>query len=859
MGVLSESMSNAHTPMMQQYLRIKADYPDMLLFYRMGDFYELFFDDAKRAQKLLDLTLTHRGQSGGKPIPMAGLPYHAVDNYLARLVKKGESVAICEQIGDPATSKGPVERQVVRIITPGTLTEEALLDAKRDNYLVAIHKKGSHYGLAWVDISAGRFHLIELVDEAAMLAQLARLQAAEILIQEESNLFKLLDNYTLKARPAWDFTKSRAEKILSAQLKVQDLNGFSLNQHPHALIAAGALLSYLQTTQRQALPHLNKLIIEQDQDYLQLDAATQKHLELFHQAQSEQEHTLIKLLDNCACNMGSRLLNRWLARPTRLHDILLERQEALKELYTLEIDFKLNAVLQRVGDIERINARIALKSARPRCLVQLRQTLQCLNELSPLIKSLESGLAQRLAAHLEPKLELQQLLETAIIESPPMLIRDGGVIAKGFDEELDELRALYDNAEALLEQLEQEEKARTGLSTLKFGYNRVQGFYIELSKTQAEQAPLHYQRKQTLKNAERFITAELKTFEEKVLSAQVKALAREKWLYDNLLEALAQSLPSLLLLAESLATLDVISCLAERARTLKWSRPILSQTPGIRIIKGRHPVVEQLMDTSFIPNDLILTNDQKILLITGPNMGGKSTYMRQNALIILLAHMGSYVPAETAEIGPIDKIFTRIGANDDLALGRSTFMVEMNETAHILRQASAQSFVLIDEIGRGTSTFDGMALAHASCAYLAKDLMAYTLFSTHYFELTSLAEHYPSIRNVHVEAALNGEHIHFLYRVQDGPANKSYGLAVAKLAGIPTAVLTLAQKQLAILEQKPNPQHTENQAPLVDSNTRSSHNILHKLAQINPDELTAREALNMLYQLKAEAATHADA
>ncbi len=829
--------------MMQQYLRIKTDYPDMLLLYRMGDFYELFFDDAKRAAQLLDLTLTHRGQSAGKPIPMAGVPYHAVENYLARLIKKGESIAICEQIGDPSTSKGPVERQVVRLITPGTVTDEALLDAKRDNLLLSVYQKRNEYGLAWVDLSGGRFHLLQIQDETQLAAEINRLQPAEVLLQETYSLTPLRKDYAIKIRPAWDFELKRAHGLLCEQFNVNDLNAFGEEDYPLALCAAGALLAYLQTTQRQALPHLNSITLEQSGDYLQLDAATQRHLELFENNHGGRENTLLDILDHTASAMGSRLLKRWLGRPLRNTASIQARQKAIYELIKTQSSDHLHTLLRQICDVQRIVSRIALKSARPRDLLQLRLTLGLLPELYNSLKTHQTELIKQLTTHLTPLPLLHDLLNSALVDNPPMLIRDGGVIAEGFDEELDELRALGNSATEKLHALEREEKQRSGLSSLKFGFNRVHGYYIELSRAQSEKVPVHYQRKQTLKNAERYITPELKAFEEKVLSAEVKALAREKWLYENILNLLHQSITELTQLADALGLIDVLNNLAKRAQQLNWHCPQLVEKAGIEIHNGRHPVVEEILQEQFIANDLFLQPSQHTLLITGPNMGGKSTYMRQNALIIVLAHIGSFVPAENVRIGPIDKIFTRIGASDDLSAGRSTFMVEMTETAHILRQATAKSLVLIDEIGRGTSTYDGMALAYASCAYLANTIKAYTLFSTHYFELTTLPDEFSCIRNVHLQATLANERIVFLYKVENGHASRSYGLEVAALAGIPSDVLKLAYQHL---KQQPSVDYS-----VCESITLPPSTVLNELATIDANNLSAREALELIYRLKA--------
>lgn len=838
-------MTSTHTPMMQQYLRIKSAYPDMLLFYRMGDFYELFFDDAKRASQLLDLTLTHRGQSAGKPIPMAGLPYHAVENYLARLIKQGESIAICEQTGDPASSKGPVERQVVRIITPGTVTDEALLDAKKDNLLLALHQQKQQIGLAWVDLSSGRFHVLELKETIQLNTELTRLQPAELLVQENSPLAACCHAFPVKARPGWEFSLDGAQKRLQEQFPLNDWAAFKEQKSSASLIAAGALLTYLHNTQKQALPHLQSITLEETQHYLQVDAATQKHLELFENTNGKTDKCLLSILDNTATSMGSRLLKRWLGRPLKQGQLIEERQNAVKELWSSQQNLVIHPLLKQTYDVERIVSRIALKSARPRDLIALRSTLNCLPELYATLEDNQAMVLNRLKQHLSPLPHLQQLLALSIVENPPMLIRDGGVIAQGFDATLDELKQLSTNAHETLLQLEQEEKQRSGLSTLKFGFNSVQGFYIELSKNQADKAPSHYQRKQTLKNVERYITPELKVFEEKVLTAQTKALAREKWLYEQLLEELQQNINPLTLVAQAIAELDVLLNFAERAQSLNWNCPKLVAESGISIQGGRHPVIEQLLQERFIANDLNLEPSHNIVLITGPNMGGKSTYMRQTALIVLLAHIGCFVPAHSATLGPIDRIFTRIGASDDLASGRSTFMVEMAETAHILMQATTESLVLIDEIGRGTSTYDGMALAYASCAYLAQHIKAYTLFSTHYFELTKLPEQWPCIRNVHVQAHIDKERIIFLYKIESGQANRSYGLEVAQLAGMPEPVLAIAHSYLNSIQE-----HTAHASPRPTHNVNPSAPILAVLAKVDPDRLNPREALDLIYQLK---------
>lgn len=785
-------MQNFHTPMMQQYMQIKADYPDMLLLYRMGDFYELFFEDAKRGAQLLDLTLTHRGQSAGQPIPMAGVPFHAVDNYLARLLKKGESVAICEQIGE--SGKGPMERKVLRVLTPGTITDEALLEQKRAVILLAIYPQRQRFGLAWVDLAGGRFHVAQMSDEAQLYAEIARLRPSEFLVPAQCTLNLTLESGAITRRPMWDFDAEHASSALREQFKTSAL--LSDPNCSLAIPAAGALLAYLKITQCQTLPHLTNLTLEHSSEFLLLDAATQRHLEIFAPNLGQHRHCLLHTIDHTASAMGSRLLQRWLAKPLRDHIILTQRQTAIQALLDQQLETNIHDFARELCDLERISTRIALRSARPRDLVALRYTLGILPNLRDTLQNCSAPLLQTLVQDLTPLPHIHQLLADAIQTEPATLIRDGDVIADHFDEELDSLRRLSMDATNILVELELKEKTKSGLSTLKFGFNRVQGYYIELSKAQANQVPAHFQRKQTLKNVERYITPELKTFEEQVLSAQAKALAREKWLYEGILEALQEELQTFRRLAAALAQIDVLANLALQARTQQWTRPEWSNEPGIQITAGRHPVIEQIVQERFIPNDLLLEPQHNMLLITGPNMGGKSTYMRQTALIVLLAHIGSFVPATYTRLGPIDKIFTRIGAGDDLAAGQSTFMVEMTETAYILQEASPESLVLIDEIGRGTSTYDGMALAYACCVYLADTLRALTLFSTHYFELTQLPTQYPQIHNIHLAASLTAGKITFLYHVEPGATNRSYGLEVAALAGLPDAVLSLAKAHL---------------------------------------------------------------
>ena len=848
--LVTEPFAN-HTPMMRQYLQIKADYADMLVFYRMGDFYELFFDDAKHAAKLLDLTLTHRGQSNGEPIPMAGVPYHAADNYLARLVKLGESIAICEQTGDPATSKGPVKREVVRIITPGTISDEALLDERQDSYLcAACSGKNQRCGLATLDITSGRFTVMELHDHAELLSQLERLHPAELLIPETDALWQSLPEQAIfRRRPPWAFEFNSAQHTLLEHFGLQDLSAFGCEEAPLAVAAAGGLLHYAQETQKTALPHIHSVLLEQTSDTILLDANTRRNLEIDQNLRGGQDHTLASVLDKTATPMGSRLLKRWLNQPLRDIAIIKKRQHHISQLIEHLLYADLHNTLKGIGDIERIMARVALRSARPRDLSQLSYTLTLLPEIKTVLAALLPELITALGDHEA----MAALLAKAIIDNPPVVIRDGGVIAPGYDTELDELRNLSDNASQFLVDLETQEKTRTGIATLKVGYNRVHGYYIEISKAQAAEAPAEYIRRQTLKNAERFITPQLKEFEDKVLSSRERALAREKALYEGLIDILNQELVPLQTMAQTLAEIDVLVNLAERAEILNLCCPSFVAHPCIDIQAGRHPVVEQVLEDRFIPNNIDLNDNTRMLVITGPNMGGKSTYMRQTALITLLAYTGSYVPAKSATLGPIDRIFTRIGAADDLASGRSTFMVEMTETAHILHHATEHSLVLMDEIGRGTSTFDGLSLAWACAETLADKVRAFTLFATHYFELTQLPDHRPTTRNVHLSAVEHEDNIVFLHEVKTGPANQSYGLQVAQLAGVPKTVIERARQHLQQLEQHTVTQTTQqHDSPQVDLFSTLQPSALESaLADIDINTLSPLEALNVLAQLKA--------
>ncbi|WP_029133485.1 DNA mismatch repair protein MutS [Sedimenticola selenatireducens] len=845
-----------HTPMMQQYLRIKADYPDMLVFYRMGDFYELFYGDAERAARLLNITLTKRGQSAGQPIPMAGIPYHAAEGYLAKLVKQGESVAICEQVGDPATSKGPVERKVQRIVTPGTVTDDALLEERRDNLLAALVQQADHFGLATLDLSSGRFVVQQLASSEALAGELERLHPAELLLMED---YALPDGLTAPGgttrRAAWHFDRDSAERLLTRQFGTRDLGGFGCTDLPLAIGAAGCLLQYVKDTQQSALPHLRGLSVERREEAIIIDAATRRNLELDNSLSGQAQHTLAGILDRTTTPMGSRLLRRWINRPLRDITQVRERHDAIGLLLQQQAFPELQECLNGIGDIERILARVALKSARPRDLATLRDSLGQLPDLQSQLATLDAPLLQRLAGECGTHPDTVDLLRRAVIEQPPMLIRDGGVLAEGYDNELDELRNLSQNADQFLLDLESREKERTGIANLKVSYNRVHGYYIEISRSKSEQVPDDYVRRQTLKGSERFITPELKKFEDQVLSARERSLAREKMLYEALLETLQAVIAPLQQCAAAMAALDVISNFAERAETLQLSPPQLDDTPGIHIEDGRHPVVEQVSDAPFVANSVDFSDQRRILIITGPNMGGKSTYMRQTALIVLLAYAGSFVPAGSARIGPVDRIFSRIGASDDLAGGRSTFMVEMEETANILHNASENSLVLMDEIGRGTSTFDGLSLAWACAVELATRIRAFTLFATHYFELTTLPEEYPGIANVHLDAVEHGESIVFLHAVREGPANQSYGLQVAALAGVPRPIIKRAGQRLRELElsaQRHSDQHASQLSLFAaEAEPAPPSPALEALAQLNPDELSPREALEQLYRLKS--------
>lgn len=844
--------TSSHTPMMQQYLSIKAQYPDTLLFYRMGDFYELFFEDAIKTARYLDITLTARGKASGEPIPMCGIPYHVVENYLGRLVNQGLSIAICEQIGDPATSKGPVKREVARVITPGTITDEALLDERKENLLLAIHSEDEKIGLSFLEMSSGRFIVLEVNNETELLAELGRLNPAEVLISEDDALLSILQaNYPIKRQSPWHFDFDTAVQQLTSQFKTKDLNGYGCSDLHAAIKASGCLLQYVKDTQKGALPHITGIQTDSSDNAIMLDMASRRNLELEINIAGEKDNTLASVLDHTKTSMGSRCLRRWLNRPLRDQKAVNYRLQTVEELLDNLRFEDLQGFLNQVGDIERILSRVALKSARPRDLSTLGRSLAQLPELQQQLDTFISHSLKLLSKSIGEFPLIVDLLDSAIIDNPPMLIRDGGVIAEGFDPELDELRNLSQNADQYLVDLEHRERERTGINTLKVSYNRVHGYYIEITHAHADKVPVDYTRRQTLKAAERYITPELKAFEDKVLSARERALSREKQIYEQILGALLDSIKPLQTSASSLAELDTLCCFAERADSLDYSKPTLTDKQGIQITAGRHPVIEQVLETNFVANDITLSNNHRMLMITGPNMGGKSTYMRQTAIIVLMAHIGCYVPAEAAVIGPVDRIFTRIGASDDLAGGRSTFMVEMTEAANILNNATKNSLVLMDEIGRGTSTFDGLSLAWSCAEFLARKVKAYTLFATHYFELTSLSEEHTGVKNVHLDAVEHGDSIVFMHAVKNGPANQSYGLQVAQLAGVPKPVIEAARNKLLELERQSvnqNKQTTED-GQLDMFSLAPPDPVRERLDDINPDEMTPRQALELLYEL----------
>ena len=843
--------TSQHTPMMRQFLAIKEAHPDELLFYRMGDFYELFYRDAEIAAPVLDITLTSRGKSAGEPIPMAGVPYHAAESYIAKLVRAGVSVAIAEQIGDPNESKGPVERRVVRVVTPGTLTDESLLDASGDALIVSVFRHQLRAGIAWMDLSSGRFLVTEVEGDEALSAELQRLSPAELLLPEDASIPALADHVAIRRLAAWQFDEDSARTQLNQHFQTRDLSGFGCDELSLAIVAAGCLLDYVKDTQRNELPHLISIRHERQSDSVILDAATRRNLEIDLNLHGGEDNTLFSVYNSTVTAMGTRHLKRWLHRPVRVRSVLEDRLDAvscLAQNYAFETT---RQALKPISDLERILARVALRSSRPRDLTRLRDSLWALPALIAATPQ-DTNLLQTLQRDVGQYPELCELLSRALVKSPPVVIRDGGVLAGGYDEELDELRGISENAGEYLVDIERREREATGLSTLKVGYNRVHGYYIEISRQQSDKAPDTYQRRQTLKNVERFITPELKQFEDRALSSRSRALARERFLYEALVERIAEDLVPLQTTSRAICDLDVLACFAERADALSLSRPSFSAEAQLDISNGRHPVVEQVSDKPFIANNTLLTEQRRMLLITGPNMGGKSTYMRQNALIVVLAHCGAFVPADSVGLSLVDRIFTRIGSSDDLASGLSTFMVEMTETANILHNATEKSLVLMDEVGRGTSTFDGLSIAWASAVALAERVRALTFFATHYFELTALPDDHASMANVHLDATEHEDHVVFMHHIQEGPANRSFGLEVAKLAGVPTGVLIHARQKLGELENQQmveRPPAIGGQKDLFSTPTVNSP-VLDVLSDIDPDQLSPKEALDALYTLK---------
>ena len=850
-GKSPEMTSSRPTPIMRQYLRIKARHPEHLLFYRMGDFYELFYEDAKRVAELLDITLTARGHSDGAPIPMCGVPYHSVDGYLAKLVGLGLSVAICEQVGDPALAKGPVERRVQRILTPGTITDEALLERTSDSFLLGIAPAqgpgGPRYGMATLNLGKGELAVQTVAGEDGLKAELARLEPKEILAPRE---LPELGDAVQRADDALAFDPDLGLRFLCDHFGTADLRGFGLEPDDPAVGAAAAVLKYAQASQCQKLGYIDRIVPVEQDDYIKLDAHSRRNLEIDRRADGSEALTLYALMNTARTAMGERLLRRWLSAPSKVAETARERQEAVQRLLEDGAAAALREQLAGVGDLERTVSRIALQSATPRDLARLRDAIARLPDLrAPILESPASRL-RFLAVRIPELGHVEELLQRAIVEAPPAIIRDGGVLAPGYHEELDELRAVTENAAQWLRDLEASERQRAGIPNLRVGYNRVHGYYIETSRAAGASVPADYMRRQTLKNAERFITPALKSFEEKALSSRARALQLEKALYEKLLERLGGDVPDLRRAARSLAELDVLACFAERARSLGFAAPSFSSQPGLRIVQGWHPVVREASREAFVPNDLELHDERRMLIVTGPNMGGKSTYMRQTALIVLLACAGSFVPAARAEIGPVDRIFTRIGAADDLTGGRSTFMVEMTETADILHRATERSLVLLDEIGRGTSTYDGLALAWATAQHLAARARAFTLFATHYFELTSLPQTLPTVANVHLAATEHNQQIVFLHQVEEGPASQSYGVQVARLAGVPAPVLEQARARLLELEAAAHPRQNDLFAAPAPRPAEPDP-IRTRLEAADPNSLTPQEALNLLYELKS--------
>ena len=840
--------------MMQQYLRIKADYPETLVFYRMGDFYELFYDDAVRAAELLDISLTSRNKTSSNPIPMAGVPHHSANHYIQKLIQKSIPVAICEQVGDPAKSKGPVERKVVRVVTPGTLTDDTLLDARSENLIMAIHDSGDSQAIAVLEVSSGRFLAKDIFEGESIQFEIERVKPAEILVGDSTRLADKLTSDRVQEVPQWYFSLERSTDLFKKQYDVENLIAFGVDQHPVATAAAGALLQYAIDVYGSELPHIQKLHFELPDDHLILDDCSWRNLEIEKSLSGETRNSLIDLYDKCATGMGARTLRRWFRKPVRDRFEVQRRHTIIEHLINYSKMNSVEKILLGIADVERISSRVATKTARPVDLVRLKESLQCMSDLVAAVNPGDSSEARALCDELDEILEMTDLLDRAIQDEPAATIREGGVIKHGYDNELDELVRLRTNSSEKLTSMELEERERTGITKLRIHYNRIHGYYIEVPRKASDHVPEEYRRRQTLKSSERFTTETLSQFESKIIRAKEEASARERLLYEQLLELLEQYVARLQKTAQALAQLDVLCNFAKLSLTHSLNRPILVDQPGISIVGGRHPMVEATLNAPFVPNDAELNDENRLLLITGPNMGGKSTYMRQTAVITLLAYTGCYVPAASATIGPIDRIFTRIGASDDLSAGSSTFMVEMTEMASILRGATKQSLVIVDEIGRGTSTFDGLALAWACADNLLKDVQALCMFSTHYFEVTELAEHSPEATNVHLDAVQHSGKIVFLYEVKQGATNQSYGIQVARLAGIPSKVVSLASERLSRLTESAHQFDQDSTGPLqmsiFDQSSETTSPVHDQLEKIDPDDLSPKEALELLYLLK---------
>ena len=849
---MTESSKSPLTPMMQQYLSIKADYPNTLLFYRMGDFYELFYEDAEKASNLLGITLTSRSKSSPNPIKMAGVPFHSVDQYIRKLINLSESVAICEQIGDPATSKGPVERKVTRVITPGTLTDENLLDERSESLLCAFAKLNDTWTLATLDVASGRFSAREMPNAESVQSEIDRIKPAEILHSDVANYVNEFQFKHAQEVPGWYFNFDRAKSLLEKQFQVKNLTAFECEQHPEASATAGALLQYAIDVWGKELTHIHGLKIERSDEFVQIDSHSWRNLEIETTLMGDEKYCLINLFDKCSTAMGSRQIRRWFRYPVRDHEEIRRRHQIIEHILE-NTDFgRIATALRHIGDIERIASRIATRTAKPIDLVRLKDALRSIPSLVELLAPEECSEMQTLCTRMDPLPDLTDLLGRAILDEPASVLRDGGVIRKGYDAQLDELNQLRDDSGQALIDLETRERERTGIKNLKVHYNRVHGYYIEVSRLAADQIPEDYKRRQTLKSSERYITPELASFERRILNAKEKALGREKELYEALIEHLQQFVSAIQITSQALAEIDVLSNFAILSDELDLNRPELVKTPGISIDHGRHPVVEAVLTRPFVSNSAELSPHKRLLLITGPNMGGKSTYMRQTALIVMLSHTGSFVPANAAKIGPIDRIFTRIGAADDLAAGNSTFMVEMTEMAAILHSATENSLVLVDEIGRGTSTYDGLALAWACAVSLLNEVQAMTMFSTHYFEITELANEYSGAINLHLDAVKHKGDIVFMYDVKEGAANQSYGIEVAKLAGIPGKVIGDAKNRLARLSSKSVESELMRVQGALQTSlfSASASPVLERLKQVQPEELNPLEALQLIFELK---------